>query len=199
MLSSGFGTLLGVSIDDKPAIAWTETDLQELCEEHRRETQSLEFKQELHLGRDGEKNEVEHDAHGMVAGGGGVIIYGIAETMLPDGARAAGSLSPLTDGTLHSRLENLLDDRGQPHLPCELYEVPAAEGGFYLVLEIFGRRRPHQAQDKRFYVRRGTRVRPMDEAEVAEAYPRPVLARDDCATASHRAGACRQQPLLSRD
>jgi hypothetical protein len=160
-----------VSIDDQPPSAWGEADFAELCTEQRRETQTLEFKRELNLDRDRDKNEVEHDAFGMATGGGGVIIFGIEEVELPDGAKAAGQLRPLTDGTLRDRLEMLLDDRGQPHLLFQVHpDVPASAGGFYLVLEIFGRRRPHQAQDKRYYVRRGTRVRAMDEAEVAEAY-----------------------------
>ena len=49
-------------------------------------------------------------------------------------------------------------------------EIRAATGGVYLVLEVFGRRRPHQAHDRRYYGRRGTRVRALTEAEVAEAY-----------------------------
>ena len=50
----------------------------------------------------------------MATGAGGVIIYGIAEAVLPDGARTADRLSPLTDGTLPDRLQDVLDSRGQP-------------------------------------------------------------------------------------
>lgn len=159
-----------MSIDTTPPRAWTEDDLDELCAEHRRETQTLEFKGDLKLDTDGEKHAAEHDAQGMAAGGGGFIIYGVAEVTLPDGAKAAGELAPLEDGTLHDRLEALLDDRGQPRLPFELHEIPASGSGVYLVLEVFGRRRPHQANDGRYYGRRGTRVRRLTEAEVAEAY-----------------------------
>jgi hypothetical protein len=58
-----------VSIDDPPPRAWTEADLQDLCNERRRETQSLEFKGELKLDTAGEKSEVEHDAQGRADGG----------------------------------------------------------------------------------------------------------------------------------
>lgn len=159
-----------MSIDDHPPRAWTEADLQELCAECRRETQSLEFKGELELDTPGEKNDVEHDAQGMAAGGGGIMIYGVDEVELPDGTTAAGEIRPLTDGTLYDRLEQVLDSRGQPRLPFELHEIRAADGGMYLALEVFGRRRPHRAQDGRYYGRRGTMVRQMDEAEVQEAY-----------------------------
>jgi hypothetical protein len=159
-----------VSIDNKPPSAWDEADLQEVCSEHRRETQSLEFKGELHLESDGQKRDAEHDALGMATGGGGVIIYGIEEAELPDGAKAADRLRPLRDGALRDRLQSVLDSRGQPRLPFELHEVRLAAGGFALMLEVFGRRRPHQAQDGRYYGRRGTNVRQMQEAEIGEAY-----------------------------
>jgi hypothetical protein len=160
-----------VSIDNKPPSAWNEADLQELCDERRRETQTLDFKGELHLDTDGQKREAERDALGMATGGGGVIVYGIAEVELADGAKAAGRLDAFRDGTLRDRLERVLDARGQPRLPFQLHpQVGLADGGFALVLEVFGRRRPHQAHDGRFYARRGMNVRPMTEAEVAEAY-----------------------------
>lgn len=52
------GDTTWVSIDDHPPRAWTEADLQELCAECRRETQSLEFKGELELDTPGEKNDL---------------------------------------------------------------------------------------------------------------------------------------------
>ena len=169
--------LSGVPIDNKPPRAWDEADLQQVCDEHRRETQTLEFKGELHLETAGEKRDAERDALGMATGGGGVVIYGIAESVMSDGASAAERMTPLTDGALRDRLQDVLDSRGQPRLPFELHELRLADGGFMLILEVFGRRRPHQTQDGSYYVRRGTNVRPMQEGEVAEAY-RERLLRD---------------------
>jgi hypothetical protein len=71
---------------------------------------------------------------------------------------------------LYERLNSLLDDRGSPRLSFDLYPVNAATGGIYLVLDISGPRRPHMANDGRFYGRRGTSSRRMTEAEIAEAY-----------------------------
>lgn len=159
-----------MAIDDKPTSAWNERDLDELCEERRRETQSLEFKRELDLSSDEGKLKAEREAIGMAMGGGGHILYGIEEATLPDGGEAASALRPLLDGGLYERLEAMLDARGQPRLLFTLHEIRSARGGFYLVLEISGRRRPHQGSDGLYYGRRGTRVRQMEEAEVAEAY-----------------------------
>lgn len=157
-------------IDDKPTSAWTEADLNELCDERRRETQRLEFKRELHLDSEGQRRAAEQEAHGMATGGGGHMIYGIDEANLPDGGRAASATTPLTDGGLYERLEAVLDARGTPRLPFSLHEIRAGEEGFFLVVEIASRRAPHQASDGRYYGRRGTMVRRMEEAEVAEAY-----------------------------
>jgi hypothetical protein len=157
-------------IDSKDPSSWIEADLQELCDERRRESQKLEFKGDLVLDRERQKLDVERDAQGMACGGGGVIVYGISEIDLPDGGRGAGHLTHLTDGSLYERLRDVLDSRGHPRLLFDLHAVVAVQGGFYLVLNVSGRRRPHQGQDGRYYGRRGTSTRPLDETEVAEAY-----------------------------
>jgi hypothetical protein len=159
-----------VAIDDKPAARWTEDDLSELCRQHRRETARLEFKRELKLDTRDEKFEAERDAHGMANAGGGYIIYGIAEAELDDGATAASHLTPLMDGSLYERLNNVLDSRGEPRLPFDIHSLVAAAGGSYLVVEIFGHHRPHRCSNGRYYVRRNLLVREMTEAEIAEAY-----------------------------
>jgi len=161
---------VSVSIDSKHPSTWLETDFEKLCDERRRESQRLELKGELNLDTDGQKREAEHDAQGMAFGGGGVIVYGIGEVDLPDGGRGAGQLTPLSDGALYERLRDVLDSRGQPRLLFDLYVVDATPDGLYLVLDISGRRRPHQAQDGRYYGRRGISTRQLDEAEIAESY-----------------------------
>ncbi len=160
---------MSVVLDDKHPSAWEEADLQRLCDERQRELQRLEFKRELRLATEGERREVERDALAMSNGGGGIIIYGMEEAPLPDGGTAASALRPLEDGSLYERLNSLLDDRGSRRLSFDLYAVDAA-GGLCLVLDISGPRRPHMANDGRYYGRRGTSSRRMTEAEIAEAY-----------------------------
>ena len=162
-------------IDDKPPSAWDEADLVELCEEQRREGPRLEFKRELNLDTEGQKHEAERDAQGMANAGGGVIVYGIEEVELLDGGTGAGACRPLEDGTLYERLNSVLDARGEPRLVFDLHSITAASGGTYLVLDISGRRRPHQCSDGRYHMRRGTQVRRMSEAEVQEAYRDKLL------------------------
>jgi hypothetical protein len=159
-----------MAIQDKPTAAWEETDLQELCDRGQREGPRLEFKESLQLDRDRDKDEVEHDVEGIANAGGGHLIYGIREAVLADGSKVASQLTPIADGSLYDRLNDVLDARGRPRLHFDLYAIAAPAGGIYLVVEISGRRRPHQANDGRYYLRRNLLVRKMDEAEVAEAY-----------------------------
>ena len=86
-----------------------------------------------------------------------------------DGTKVAGELQPLADGGLPDRLNQVLDDRSDPRAQFDPHRISAAGGGFYIVLEVFGRRRPHMANDGRYYVRRNLQVRRMTDAEVAEA------------------------------
>jgi hypothetical protein len=159
-----------VGIDDKPAASWTEDDLEELCQLRRREDSRLEFKRELNLESDGQKAEAERDALGMANGGGGYIIYGIAEAELDDGSTAADELTPIEDGALYDRLNNVLDSRGEPSLPFELHRIEAGNGGWFFILEVLPHLRPHRGSDGRYRLRRNARVRLMSEPEVAEAY-----------------------------
>lgn len=155
-------------IDEKPAAAWDEGDLRELI--GRRETPQREFKETLELGTEGLNKVVEYDVEGVANAGGGFLFYGIREEEQPDGSKIATALVALADGGLYEQLNNVLDGRGEPRVPFDLYAIDAADGGIYLVVEVYGRRRPHMANDGRYYIRRNLLVRKMTEAEVAEAY-----------------------------
>jgi len=167
-----------VAITDKPTALWVESDLQELVDGQVRENPRLEFKRELALASTGEKNEAERDAMGIANAGGGHIVYGLDEGRLDDdGSVVAVRLMPLQDGGLYEQLNNVLDSRGDPKLAFDLHAISCADGGMYLVLEIFGHRRPHMSSDGRYQLRRNLLVRRMTEAEVADAY-RDRLIRD---------------------
>lgn len=161
-----------MAIEDKSASRWTEDDLRQLCHERRLEGPRLEFKRQLDLDTDRQKAEARRDSIGMAnAGSGpGYIIYGIDEADTGDGSTAASALMPLNDGALIERLNNVLDGGGQPPLIFELHRIHAVAGGYFLVVELYGRRRPHQAADGSYPLRRNLLVRKMTEAEVAEAY-----------------------------
>jgi hypothetical protein len=170
-----------MSIFDKPPEAWNENDLRELLgPPPQRETLGLEFKGELSLATGTEKAEAEKDVQGLANHGEGWLIYGIAETLLEDGSKAAGDLTPV-DGALAEQLNNVLDSRGDPRVPFDLHVIDAEVGGVYIAVVVYGHRRPHMASNGRYYLRRNLQVRQMTEAEVAEAY-RDRMIRDRRAT-----------------
>jgi hypothetical protein len=170
-----------MSIFDKPPEAWNEDDLRELLgPPPQRETLTLEFKGALSLATRAEKAEAEKDVQGIANHGEGVLIYGIAETLMDDGSRTAGELTPV-DGALAEQLNNVLDSRGEPRVPFDLHVIDAEAGGVYIAVVVYGHRRPHMASNGRYYLRRNLQVRQMTEAEVSEAY-RDRLIRDRRAT-----------------
>jgi hypothetical protein len=116
-----------MSIFDKPPEAWIEDDLRELLgPPPQRETPTLGFKRELSLRTEGEKAQAEKDIEGLANHGEGVLIYGIAETVMEDGSRAAGELTPVAR-PLAEHLNNVLDSRGDPRVPFDLHRKDSAE------------------------------------------------------------------------
>lgn len=160
-----------MSIFDKAPIAWTEDDLVDLLgPPPQSETATLEFKGQLSLATESQKAEAEKDVQGLAnAGAEGVLIYGISEIEREDGSNVAGELTPV-DGGLAEQLNNVLDDRGHPRVQFDLHVIPAATGGVYLAVVVYGNRRPHMARNGRYYLRRNLKVRQMIESEVAESY-----------------------------
>jgi hypothetical protein len=81
---------------------------------------------ELSLRTEGEKAEAEKDIERLANHGEGVLIYGIAETVMEDGSRAAGELTPVAR-PLAEHLNNVLDSRGDPRVPFDLHRKDSAE------------------------------------------------------------------------
>jgi hypothetical protein len=160
-----------VGIDEKPTAAWNEQDLQELCDDRRREGPRLEYKQQVDISTGAGKDRIEHSIQALANAGGGHLVIGIKEYEV-DGAKFAGELIPIADGAFPDDLNNVLDGRGDPKVPFELHVIEAAAGGTYVVIEVHGRRAPHMANNGRYYVRRNLLARQMTEAEVADSYRR---------------------------
>ncbi len=145
------------------------------------ESISLEFKRQLDLSSPKEKAEAAKDVSALANTIGGQILYGVDEVTLADGSTVASSLCPLTDGTLKSRLEDVLLASIHPRPQLRLRDVPVA-GGHVLVVEVY----PGLAGDLymvtgfkeyRFYLRSEQRTAPMTEPEVRERYARIAASR----------------------
>lgn len=159
----------------------SEADLLALEKDQIPESIRLEFKRNLNLGDRRQKAEAAKDISAMANAAGGHILYGIDEKQLPDGSTAAGSVCPLIDGTLQSRLEDVLLSTIFPRPRFRTWEVGVANG-FVLVVEVY----PAYSGDlymvtgfkeNRFYRRGEQRTILMSEPEIREAYARIAASR----------------------
>lgn len=171
----------------------TQDDLQRLIEEGIPESGSLEYKERLELKTDAQKRELLKDLTGMGNGGGGIIIYGIREA--DDGSGRPAHLTPLMDAALPGRLEDVVRNAVRPPLimgPPRRIEVGT---GYILVVEVFrsplGPYMVEAYDQNRYYLRQGSRVAPMDERQVRDAYALAVRERQDL----ERAWTTRELPV----
>lgn len=80
------------------------------------ETQHLEFKQAVVLGNPKQKVEVLKDLTGMGNGGGGTVVYGVAEEKTPTGESVASHVVELTDPEVLTALKGIVDSGVRPTL-----------------------------------------------------------------------------------
>ncbi len=150
----------------------SEADLVALVDSAIPEGQRLEYKMELHLDKRDQRREALKDLTGMANGGGGTVVFGIAET--DQDPPAAGEVTPLEDATLVGRLEDIVQDGTSPPLLVEYSSVPCAAGGFVLVVDVerspLGPVMVEGYGEARYFSRAGTRTSPMSEQQVRDAY-----------------------------
>lgn len=142
------------------------------------EGQVIEFKREIAIEGREQRVELLKDLTGMGNGGGGAIVFGIAEAA--DGV--AESVTLLQDRATVGRVEDLVRSSVSPPLLAE-YRLIEHEGGFVLVVDVqrspLG---PYMVQafgQARYFTRVGTRTFPMSEPQVRDAYALSQRARDD--------------------
>jgi predicted HTH transcriptional regulator len=139
------------------------------------ESASLEYKSDLHLGTNGEKTEVAKDLTSIGSGGGGTVLFGVDEDTKD--WPAATATAPLTDPSLLSRLENILQDGVRPPLVVSFTRIDV-DGGHVLAAEVepspLGPYMVELYGERRFHIRDGNRTRRMTETEVSQAYALPA-------------------------
>ena len=106
-------------------------DVQRLIDSQIPESTSLEFKSKLDLATRDQKREALKDLSGMANGGGGVVVFGLAET---EGG-IADSIEPLTDRTLLGILEDIVQVGVRPPLLWD-YESLEHLDGYVLVVDV---------------------------------------------------------------
>jgi hypothetical protein len=158
----------------KPLDEWEASDVLALVAEKIEEGQRLEYKRQLDLETPKKRSEAAKDVSGLANAQGGLLIYGVEEEELEDGRRIPARSTPLADGDVRSRLEDVLDSAVHPALNFEARQIDAEGGGYFLVVRTFPRLGvPHMVDgygEMRCYVRVGLKTRPMEQHELAAAF-----------------------------
>jgi schlafen family protein len=150
---------------------WTLAEVRQLIDERIPEGQRIDYKAELHLDSKAQKAEAAKDVSGMANAQGGWLIFGVAEDESPEPLPVA--LTPLPAAGLQTRLENILDSALEPVPSYEAVSI-AAENGVVIALRVAKTKGPpvmvQGYGQNRYFVRAGTRTRPMNATEVAKAH-----------------------------
>src|SRR5262249_49743964 len=98
---------------------------------------------------------------------------GIREKELPNGRKVASEVTPLSDGSLRDRLDNILVSAVVPRMNWRIHRIEIGPG-FCLVVEIKASEDAlHQVSaygDNRYYKRTEAGVHPMGPADIDRAY-----------------------------
>jgi len=168
------GTLRAVAIPPR-----NEAELQALLEARIPEGQSLEYK-ELSLKGRNARVEALKDLSGMGNGGGGVVLYGVTQD--PTDRELPGLLSPILDARAMGILEDVVRSGVSPPLLWEPIRIDLGRG-YVLAADVapsaLGPYMVHGYEEQRFYRRHGSRVDPMSEGEVRDAYALAERSRGD--------------------
>lgn len=155
----------------------TVADLQALVDDRQDETQHLEFKGDVDLDDKKQKHEVAKDVSAMANGGGGRIVYGVAEKDDGRGGKIAGQVVGITDGGFLDRINRLLASNVKPAVtfkPSPLIAV--GQDRFCVVVDVehdpFVLHMVEGYDDKRFYCRVNRDALPMSQVDVARRYER---------------------------
>jgi len=151
--------------------SWTLNDLDQLILEQIPEGQRIEYKGTLLLDTKGQKVEVAKDISGMANGQGGWIIFGISEDDSPEPIPT--ELSPISAPGLQTRLENILDSALEPVPAYDAVTIKDGDGVVIVVRVSQASGNPVMVQgyeQHRYFIRSGTRTRPMNATEVAAAH-----------------------------
>jgi hypothetical protein len=151
-----------------------------LVTESVEESQDLEFKGALALGSEKENQELRKDVLAMANGGGGTIIFGVAE----DGHGRATKLQGIALLTSkQAQIESILQSSIEPPLTTIDVRTMTIDGHELLIMRIAPANDPPYSFQKgdwsrAFPIRQGRRVRAMSMQEIRQAMQGSRVARD---------------------
>ena len=152
---------------------WTYDDLKAFVDAADSEHLNFDFKAMAALDQtQGKKKEAAKDASAFANAAGGIIVYGVAEQCegtysIQQGFEPSGKISK-------EWLQAVLDQNIAPPitgLEAFSVELPDSGGRFALLVQIpRAEVEPHQAPDRRYYVRRGDHNAIMTHQEVRDTF-----------------------------
>ncbi|MHB8290526.1 MAG: AlbA family DNA-binding domain-containing protein [Acidimicrobiales bacterium] len=146
------------------------TAVRRLVDNNIPESSSLEYKSQLTLATKDQKLELLKDLTGMANGGGGTVVYGVTEHPKTSSAQ---SLTPLPAPSITGVIEDIV--RAGIHPPLLMSSmVFETDGGWIVAIDVepspLGPYMVEAYGEQRYHRRSGTRVHPMSEQEVRDAY-----------------------------
>ena len=148
-------------------------DVQRLVENGIEGSLSLEYKSSDALAlTDGKKREISKDISAMANSAGGQILYGIIEKN-----RKPTWDDPGVDPTRFSKetLEQIIDSNVRPRIDGLLISPVSLSSGRVVYIATVPQalaRAPHQASDRRYYIRQNFQVVPMEDFQIRDAFRR---------------------------
>lgn len=159
----------------RPLPLWTEADLNFLIEARLSETLGREYKQTIAIDKPSDRKELCKDVSGFSNSQGGFIVFGLQETDVQGSGSIPSALSPIADGSLKERLEQIIIDGITPRIEFRVYSFPDSKGtGEYVICDIpksyRGLHMVTYDRENRYYLRRNFQTVPMNPFEVEDAF-----------------------------
>jgi len=154
------------------------TDIEELVINKTTETKTLEYKEDLPKGTDGQNKEFLADVSSFANAAGGDIIYGIKEERDEENRKtgkpeAVVGIENISGDEVTLRFENIIRDGLSPRLKVQIKCIDGFQKGPVIILRIpqsFST--PHMIckGDSRFYSRNSAGKYPLDVGEIRSVF-----------------------------
>jgi hypothetical protein len=141
---------------------------------------SLDYKSTLSVATENERKELLKDLTGIGNGGGGTLVFGVTRDMV--NPELPGAIAPLGDPRVVGQIEDIVRNTVKPPLLLAPLTIDCAGGGFVLAIDVhrspLGPYMIEAYNERRYYVRQGSRTAPMTEQQVRDGYTLAARSRE---------------------
>jgi hypothetical protein len=151
---------------------WTENKLQNFITSEIEESLTLEYKAAEALDRsDYKKREITKDVSAMANSAGGLLIYGIAESSIPEKRHLPEKITPIDRRKFPREWVEQIIQAIRPRIDgivIHSVNLSSSENDVAFVIEIPQSNTAHQASDHRYYKRFNFQAVPMEDYEIRD-------------------------------